>query len=140
MMQQQASPVFIVAVRKAVEAATQSSDDCVRYAAAHVPIYAQKGPTPEQARAGGCSECTYLGLWAYRWPGFEVAPHGIIWLFEDGITAVAIQTNTSLVSQCLNVILHEIEHALQRDHILQAVESTRSRVAGNVVRLDGYRP
>jgi len=124
------SPRFMEAVRWAMEEAKRSSDEVVRFAVNYVPVYAQAVPTVEQARAGGCATCTYLGLWADRWPGYDAVPHGTIWLFERGITSMG----GDLRRQALGTLLHEIDHALQRDHVLEAMQKAKADVAAMAVR------
>jgi len=121
-----ASSEFINAVQAAIQEAQGSDDECIDYCAQNVPTYVQYQPTPQQSRAGGCRYCTYLGLWTDHWPGYERAPHGLIFLFEDGIrkeiekkTAQGIYT--TLQDECLRVFLHEVDHALQRDHVLEGM-------------------
>lgn len=116
---------FIAAVQAAIARAKESDDPAVRYAATIVPIYAQPKATQSQALACGCRDCPYLGLWANAWPGYDVSDHGIIWLFEDGIRKTMDKTGLDMETQCLSVLLHEIDHALQRDHVLEAMEAQR---------------
>jgi len=99
-----------------------SADDAVAYMAQFIPIYTQYRPTPEQAKAGGCVNCTYLGLWADRWPGYPSYEHGIIWLFEEGIRS----RSGDVQAQVFSTLIHEMDHALQRDHVLDALERKRS--------------
>lgn len=73
-----------------------------------------------------CRACTFLGLWASSWPGYEQSPHGIIFLFEDGIRKEIekkkdMGVRATLQEECLRVFLHEVDHALQRDHVLEAM-------------------
>lgn len=113
---------FKQAVISAIDRASKYPDDAVQYMSRFVPIYATRTPTQEQAQAGGCPSCTYLGLWAATWPGYPRAPHGSIWLFENGIRTVrgSLQDNT------LAVLLHEFDHALQRDHVLDAMSAAKA--------------
>jgi hypothetical protein len=113
---------FISAVRAAIAKAKESDDPAVRYAAAAVPIYAQPKATEAQALACGCKDCLYLGLWANAWSGYQSSEHGIIWLFEEGIRQTMDRTGLDMETQCLSVLLHEIDHALQRDHVLEALQ------------------
>lgn len=102
-------------------------DEAMRYMLANIPIYAQWAPTDEQRRAGGCRTCTYLGLWASQWPGYPATKHGTIWLFEQGIRA----QGGDLYDQTAYVLAHEMDHALQRDHILESIHpSVKERRAG----------
>lgn len=76
-----------------------------------------------------CRACTFLGLWASYWPGYERSPHGIIFLFEDGIRKEIakkreVGLNSTLQEEGLRVFLHEVDHALQRDHVLEALGKT----------------
>lgn len=109
------SQEFIVALTEAQHLAAQSPDSAVAYMAQQVPTYAQERPTPEQARAGGCPTCTYLGLWASSWPGYTPSAHGTIWIFEEGVR----RQGGNLVDAAYRTILHEMDHALQRDHVLE---------------------
>ncbi len=73
-----------------------------------------------------CRACTFLGLWTSSWPGYEKSPHGLIFLFEDGIRKEIekkreIGVNSNLKEESLRVFLHEVDHALQRDHVLEAL-------------------
>lgn len=116
-MDYEPSDEFVTAIDVAVGVLRYHQDSAIAYAIQNVPIYAQRQPTPEQRRAGGCPNCTYLGLWANYWPGYPQTEHGLIWLFEDGIRRM----RTDLYDQVAATLIHEIEHALQRDHILQRV-------------------
>ncbi len=124
MTYRQAEPTteFQNAVKAAIDSASRWPDDAVQYMSHHVPVYAMTVPTPEQAKAGGCANCTYLGLWASSWPGYPPAPHGTIWLFETGIRSIGgdLRQNT------LAVLLHEYDHALQRDHVLDAMAAAKA--------------
>ena len=122
----QVSPEFFRAVQAACRACEQWDDDAIAYAATHVPVYAERRATPQQARAAGCRTCIYLGLWADEWPGYGSHPHGIIWLFEDGIRQTASQNEADLTNVVIAVLHHELEHALQRDHVLDAMERQRA--------------
>jgi len=124
------SPAFHAAVKWALEEAKHSPDEVVRFAAYYIPIWVQYRPTPDQARAGGCEQCTYLGLWADRWPGYEKSPHGHIWLFEDGIRRMG----GGLQQQALATLLHEFDHALQRDHVLEGMNRAKAELAAMAVR------
>ena len=123
----QVSPEFFQAVQAACRACEQWDDDAIAYAAAHVPVFAERRASPRQAKAAGCTTCMYLGLWADGWPGYGTYPHGIVWLFEDGIRQTASQDETDLTDATIAVLHHELEHALQREHVLDAME--RRRVA-----------
>lgn len=115
-----ASPQFVEAVRAAVLRARTYPDDAIQYLSSEqygIPVYAQYKPNPEQARAGGCADCLYLGLWASFWNGYKQYPHGLIWLFEEGIRA----QNNGVHDEAYRVLLHEFQHALQRDHVLDAM-------------------
>ena len=125
------SPEFLEVVQAAVDSARLSSDECVAFmAAGHVPVFAQRRPDQAQARAGGCVSCTYLGLWADAWGGYERSEHGIIWLFEEGIR----RQGGDLGQHTLATLLHEFDHALQRDHVLDALrrQKAAAAVAGGV--------
>lgn len=116
------SEEFKQACEAARIAALGADDDAVRYMAEVIPIYAQARPTREQAMAGGCATCTYLGLWADRWPGYPNSAHGHIWLFDQGIRAIG----GNLHRQVYSTLLHEFDHALQRDHVLDAMEGRKN--------------
>ena len=127
---------FLAAVEAAVVRARQSPDECVAFmAAGNVPVFAQRRPDLAQARAGGCTACTYLGLWADSWVGYEWSEHGIIWLFEEGIR----KQGGDLTQQALITLLHEMDHALQRDHVLEALgrRQTATAAAAGVRDYDG---
>jgi hypothetical protein len=125
-MTMQPAPVsedFRLAVAHALQQASRFPDDAVQYMSYKVPVYMAPGPTQQQAVAGGCPNCTYLGLWAASWPGLPTAPHGMIWLFEDGIRKMG----GNLHEQVNAVLLHEYDHALQRDHVLDAMKLDQQR-------------
>jgi len=113
---------FITAVGAALAYARVSPDEAVRYMVDNVPIFGQFAPDPIQAMAGGCSTCIYLGLWADRWEGKPSVPHGMIWLFESGIRKIG----GSLETQTRATLLHEMDHALQRDHVLEAMHKKKA--------------
>jgi len=116
------SQEFLSAVRWASEQAAQSDDEAVRFIIHYVPVYAQARPTREQAIAGGCVRCTYLGLWTSSWPGYPDAIHGTIWVFEEGIRA----QGGDLYQQTLATLKHEIDHALERDHVLEHLKQAKA--------------
>lgn len=126
------SPEFMGAVQWALATAGQSPDEAVRYMVETVPVYAAPRPDIAQAQAGGCPNCVYLGLWAARWTGYQQSPHGIIWLFEEGIRRMGGR----LPQQTLGTLLHEFDHALQRDHVLEALGQHKALAAAAM----GYRP
>jgi hypothetical protein len=130
------SQVFIDTLEGARQKALHSPDDAVRYMAEHIPIFAQWAPTPEQARAGGCERCVYLGLWADRWPGYANSLHGIIWVFESGIRG----QGGNLPEQAYRTLIHEMDHALQRDHVLDSMESKRNSNAVQKAAALAYHP
>ena len=119
------SPEFQEAVLQAWNRAQHNPDPAVRFAAQNVPIYVTNKVTPAQARDAGCPDCTILGLWAAHayadYPpaegGYPASNHGLIWLYEDGIRSCA----GNLEETTHSVLIHEIDHALQRDHILEAM-------------------
>lgn len=116
------SPQFVAAVKGAIQQARDYEDDAVQYLASleyGIPVYAQFKANQEQARAGGCDNCLYLGLWASSWNGYPNSPHGLVWLFETGIRA----QGGNLQQEALRVLLHEFDHALQRDHVLDAMQA-----------------
>ena len=98
-------------------------DEAFRAAARWVPVYLQSHPTTEQAAAGGCVSCVYLGLWSDKWPGYPDAPHGMIWLFEDGIR----QARNTFDGQVYQTLEHELGHALGRDHVLDRLNDLKMR-------------
>ena len=123
------SDEFYQAVESAIVTCRDWDDDAIAYAAHHVPIYVAYRPTKAQARAGGCVTCTYLGLWCDRWPGYKASQHGIIFLFEEGIASTANMDLTTLEAKTTAVLHHELEHAMQRDHVLETLERKRSQYA-----------
>jgi len=116
------SSEFEAKVRDALHMAQQHQDEAYRFMAVEVPVYAQMMPDQQQAVAGGCPSCTYLGLWADRWRGFPDQPHGTIWLFEDGIR----KQGGHLGEKVYATLLHEFEHALGRDHVLDAIKANKA--------------
>ncbi len=90
-----------------------------------VPIYGQLEPTLRQQEEGGALGKVYLGLWARDWPGYPASPHGIIWVFEQGTRQFAASEGTDLTTKVMEVVLHEFGHALDRDHVLDAMEARR---------------
>lgn len=133
---QQVSPDFRAAVDYALQQAAHFPDDAIQYMSAKVPVYMAAVPTPQQAQAGGCPNCTYLGLWAAAWPGLPPAPHGMIWLYEEGIR----RTGGNIYEQVMAVLLHEYDHALQRDHVLDAMRADQARGAWRPWRACGGCP
>lgn len=124
------SPEFKAAVQWAIAQAQVSDDEPVRFAINYIPVYADTDPTPQQAVAGGCATCTYLGLWSDEWPGYPKAAHGTIWLFERGIREQAMrESRGDLYAQTLATLLHEIDHALQRDHVLEHLGQVKQAAA-----------
>ena len=110
---------FMESARLAVVKSGQAPDDSIRYMAKAIPIYAQWEPTPEMARAGGCPNCTYLGLWTQAWSGYAGSQHGLIILFERGIRYIG----HNLWQLTYDTLLHEFGHALQLDHVLDAMQA-----------------
>ena len=109
------SQEFYQAVAQAIAMASQSDDQPIAYMAYAIPVYAQSEPTEAMKSAGGCAACTFLGLWTDGWAGFTAGDHGLIMLFERGIRA----QGGDLTQQTLRVLLHEFDHALSRDHVLE---------------------
>lgn len=132
----QVSPEFMTAVELALAEAINSPDPAVAYMAEHVPVYMQVAPTQQQAVAGGCPHCWYLGLWANNWPGYQIVPHGTIWLFEAGIR----HSTPDVVTGALSTLLHEMDHALQRDHVLEAMERKAAVLGRGAYAQVGYGP
>lgn len=135
-MNGQLSEHFKALARAAWERAmdpTLTPDDAIRYMAQHIPLYLNVAATPDQAAAAGCPSCTYLGMWTDNWPGIPRDAdhqHGSIWLFEAGILGM----RGDPVANVYEVLVHEMGHALQRDHVLDAMEAERR--AG----VAGYQP
>ena len=148
------SDEFKAAVHAAIAAVRTVPDDSIQYMLTGfgnpnevVPIYVEAAIAPEQAAAGGCASCRYLGLWADRWNGYPPSPHGMIWLFEDGIRSMRSRlaeastplnylggfvenvrtAQGDLVANTTDVLVHELSHALQRDHVLDAMERARQQ-------------
>jgi hypothetical protein len=132
------SAEFRTAVLAAVDRAKQAPDDSVRWMTAHIPVYIDARATPAQAAAGGCPHCTYLGLWAEHWPGYPPSPHGLVWLFEDGIRGQATQAWRTLSDVCFDVLVHEYGHALQRDHVLESLRGPADQIAARGCNCPGY--
>jgi len=121
---------FTTTIREARDLLMVDADEAVAFAARVVPVYAQRDVDPYQERVGGCRlpggrKCTYLGLWANGWadPEFPDAPHGRIFLFEEGIRTYGDRLGVDLFTQVYDTYLHEIGHALQRDHVLEALKA-----------------
>ena len=83
-----------------------------------VPIWAQYAANPTEAAAAGCESCRYLGMWSGNWPNLPPARHGNIILFEDAI----MRLSGDPVKRCAEIIVHELGHALERDHVTDALE------------------
>lgn len=96
-------------------------DDAQVFMAQQIPVFLDSDATSDQAAAAGCVSCKYLGLWAPEWPGYAPTSHGTIWLFENGMR----MQYPDLVSGMVGVLQHEMDHALQRDHVLEALEQAR---------------
>lgn len=123
------STEFQDAVRAAIMQARSAPDDAVRYMSDHIPIWAMYEAEQSQKVAGGCPNCFYLGLWARDWPGYNPTMHGIIFLFESGIR----QMGGELYAQTYSTLLHEFNHALQKDHVLDQMERVKRGAAGQYV-------
>lgn len=130
---------FKAAITRSLELARTLPDDALVFMTypEHTGIYAMDKATLDQARAGGCETCSFLGLWADTWPGFPPTPHGLIFLYEDGIRKLAavppdhqfamVQSQEGvLVANTLDVLTHEMGHALQRDHVLDGLEEMKA--------------
>jgi len=136
------SAEFDYAVQMAIADVQRNPDEAVRFAMAFVPVFVMKRPTPEMAQAGGCATCTYLGLWAQHWPGYGpselgIKPenwHGVIFMFEDGIRSMTNNVNL----QARQTLLHEIDHALERDHVLQHLQAAKAQLAAQIRGGCGY--
>ena len=145
----QISAEFNDAIFKAIDLLSQVPDDAIQYLVNGMPdtitLYGDTTASPSQAAAGGCAHCTYLGLWADAWPHHKIGKHGAIWLFESGIRAMGQgqysdlvawdgrplkgtpQAPDQLTSNTYEVLLHELGHALNRDHVLDEVERLRAQ-------------
>jgi hypothetical protein len=145
----QISSEFHNAILKAIDLLSQVPDDAIQYLVNGMPdtvtLYGDPTASPSQAAAGGCAHCTYLGLWADAWPGHKIGKHGAIWLFENGIRQMGqgqyddlvawdgrplkgtAQAPDQLTSNTYEVLLHELGHALNRDHVLDEVERLRAQ-------------
>lgn len=113
------SPQFDQMVRAAIsQIKTTHPDPGVRYVMENVPIFMNRTPTKQLARAAGCEECMFLGAWSAAWPGYPQSKHGIIWTFEDGIVRQAQNKGISVPTQIEDTLIHEAGHSLGRDHVL----------------------
>jgi hypothetical protein len=162
------SEEFKYAAHAAIAALVETPDDSVVFMLTGfgrpekaVPIYLDQNAARDQAQAGGCLDCTYLGLWSDQWPGYPPAPHGMIWLFEKGIRGMRKGMRSGggrlmylepfvdelrasqgdLVGNTASVLLHELQHALNRDHVLDDLEQSRALVTarGYAVRQERAR-
>lgn len=115
------TPEFVALVEDALAKASLAPDDAVRFMSYEIPVYVQPDADPDQKEAGGCSDCIYLGLWADQWPGFPEEKHGQIWLFEQGIRGT--DQHLPLDQRVYSVLVHEMDHALQRNHVLEDMEA-----------------
>jgi len=114
----QPSAEFIQAIHTAEQRARGAPDDAVRYMVDHIPVYAIYKPDDQMQRAAGCMTCIVLGLWVAEWPTVANSLHGSIFLYEQGIRRMG----GDLTDQTYQVLIHEFGHALQRDHVLDAME------------------
>lgn len=124
------SPQFVATVNQALQMAkdpTITRDDSRRWMASNIPIFLEDQASPQEAEAAGCPWCTYLGMWTPDWPGFPRSEHGLILLFEDAIRSM----RGDLVANVYQVLTHEMDHALQRDHVLDAMEAERKAAAAS---------
>ena len=115
--------------------AAHHPNEAFRAAARWVPVYLQTYATQEQAEAGGCATCTYLGLWTNQWPEYPMAPHGLIFLFEDGIR----RARNTFRGQVYQTLEHELNHALGRDHVLDRLRELKMHgldIDGMPIRAD----
>lgn len=135
------SAEFERAVKSAIAGVQESPDEAARFAMHYVPVFVQPEPTREQAIAGGCPTCTYLGLWTSNWPGYTAADmgipqdewHGVIFLFERGIRSM----NPDLHAQTQATLVHEIDHALERDHVLEHLNRAKAQIAAQAMQARG---
>jgi len=123
---------FREATNLALMKAMREPNDAIRYMATHIPIYRQYEATDDMRKAGGCPDCEFLGLWTQEWPGYENSQHGLIILFERGIR----YKKRDLWQQCFDTLIHEFGHALQEDHVLDAMEAERRRAHHTTSRGD----
>lgn len=152
----QISTGFHQAILTSIDLLSQVPDDAIQYLINGMPqtvtIYGEPHASSSQASAGGCAHCTYLGLWADHWPGHQMGKHGAIWLFENGIRQMGTGQYNDLVawdgrplkgtpnmpdlltSNTYEVFLHELGHALQRDHVLDALEAQKGAGASSSAR------
>lgn len=128
----QPSPEFVRAVNTALDFARRSTDEAAAYAAHVVPVLAQRVPDEQQYKASRANGRMLLGLWVDRWPGIPSAPHGTVFIFEEGIRAMG----GDLVQESYKTIMHELDHALQRDHVLEALQAERA--AAHAVRVAAH--
>jgi hypothetical protein len=131
------SPRFKEAARSALLRAmdpARTPDDAIRYMARHIPIYLEYEASPQQAAEAGCAQCPYLGMWTPDWPGYERSPHGTIVLFEKHMQHM----HGNLEDNAYEVLTHEMGHALQRDHVLDALERDRVAAYARGLTLDEY--
>ena len=136
---QQPTPEFFSLACDALRKAGQLADhDAYDYMSRHIPVYAQWDADTAQKRAGGCPDCMYLGLWADKWDGVEVSTHGVIFCFEQGIRTEAERKGVPVEQQVKETILHEFGHALQFDHVLDAMEAEKA--AAMAIPLASRRP
>ncbi len=118
---------FFFVAGEAMRRASEQPDDATRYMADNIPVYAVYDVTPEMNIAGQHPGAVYLGLWAdpataRRW-GYDTDKHGTIWLFEKGLRSIG----SDVAAATLKTLLHEMGHALQHDHVLDALEKAQAR-------------
>lgn len=118
----QPSPEFVTAVNQALMLAQQSTDEPIAFAAQVVPVYPQRVPDEAQLHAANAAGKILLGLWVDEWQGLPRAEHGIIFLFEEGIRYMPGQ----MAHQVYLTLLHELDHALQRDHVLDDLNARKA--------------
>ena len=128
------SPEFRNAVMSAIGKLKVSQDEAQRYMVEFVPVYALYGPSYDMKVAGGSIKNTYLGLWTDHWNGYPGSPHGLIFLFESGIRTV----NPDVYDQTYQTLVHEMDHALQRDHVLAGMHAAKARGWGVQGRAQSY--
>lgn len=110
-------------------------DEAAAFAASVVPIWTMRDATPEMKKAGRCEHCRFLGLWAASWPGYDPEAHGHIWLFEDGIREQARRERIAVMDQIANTLVHELDHALERNHVLEHLRKAQTMAAQGVIDL-----
>lgn len=121
------SDEFVAIVQQARLMAAAAPDDAIRYMAHAIPINVLPYIIPAMAAAGGNPGRPHRGLWTDQWPGLGKPEHGMIWIMEDGNR---LSAGGDLLWTTYETLTHEMAHALQRDHVLDAMERERQRARG----------